>query len=60
MTSALADNGDTLAHVVEQLVIAEHYSAGHGPQLGAPRPPLHACDTQPCPTWRRYLAGRLP
>jgi hypothetical protein len=57
-TPHLDQNGTGLAHVVEQLVIEIHYSAGHGPQLD--KPAFEVCPVQACVVWRRFLTERMP
>ena len=55
----LDDNGTGLAHVVEQLVIENHYRPGHGAQLEQ-RPPFETCPVQACAIWRRFMTERMP
>lgn len=54
----LDQNGTGIAHVVEQLVYAEHYRPGHGPVLQ--RPKFEVCPAQTCVVWRRFLRERMP
>ena len=59
MTDHLAENGDTLAHVVEQVVLALHSMPGHGPQWVDPAVDLEHCPVELCVKWRLYLVSRF-
>ena len=58
MTDHLTDNGDTLAHVMEEVVAELHAAPNHGPQLGE-RKPIEFCPMPLCTKWRRYLVSRF-
>lgn len=49
----------TLVDVVERLVERDHLMDQHRAEDGT-RPPLTLCPADPCVTWKRFLAGRLP